>query len=253
MDKKSIGPSWSAVAERYKDDEKAVSMLARKIIEGGNGHWGKTMMAAHPQHNTQETTEMVRYILSLDESEEGSLPLSGPYVLGDHIGRGESGTYMLTASYTDKGNKFTGPLTGRKSIYLRNPKVQAEDFDLSRNVGQQIPHGEGVGFVSEIKDGAYIAFRDIDLKGINNLTFSAASGKNGGLVEMRLGAPSGKLIGSVKVEPTPDHPMQWRQFSLPLKNIDHRGDIFFVFRNAQVKDQNIMRLDWIYFGNKTAG
>lgn len=246
MDKKSIGPSWLAVAERYRDSE-AVPMLAKKVIEGGNGNWGKTMMAAHPQHNVQETTEMVKYILSLGEESTGKLPLEGSYPLTEHIGKGESGTYILTASYTDKGNEYTGQLTGRESIFLRHPKVQAEDFDASENVVQQIPHGEGVGVVTDIKHGSYIAFNNIDLEGISSILFNVASGRDGNIIEAHLNASEGKLIGAVKVNPNAQNPWQLKTYVLPLEEAKDMNNIYFVFKNDQVKDQNLMNIDWIYF------
>jgi cytochrome c len=49
-EKTSIGPSYNAIADRYKGKDVA-AQLAEKIIAGGNGNWGKNMMAAHPQHS----------------------------------------------------------------------------------------------------------------------------------------------------------------------------------------------------------
>ncbi|PIQ19758.1 MAG: carbohydrate-binding protein, partial [Cytophagales bacterium CG18_big_fil_WC_8_21_14_2_50_42_9] len=48
LEAKSIGPSYLAVAERYKGKTGIEDMLAAKIIQGGNGNWGKNVMAAHP-------------------------------------------------------------------------------------------------------------------------------------------------------------------------------------------------------------
>jgi cytochrome c len=246
---KSIGPTYKEVAARYKGNDAALPMLAKKIITGGNGNWGKTMMAAHPQHSEQETTEMVKYILSLADAAQGSLPLAGTYKLEDHIGGGESGTYVISASYTDKGHQVTGPLTGREVVLLRHPRVQAEDFDSFRDVGRQQPHGDGASFVSNIKDGSYISFRNIDLAGIKSLTFNLATGKDGGIIEIRTGAPDGKLIGTATVSPGADQ-SGWRTARTVTAQVKHPGgmnELFFVFRNKEVKDKPLMVLDWILF------
>ncbi|MCC9166986.1 ThuA domain-containing protein [Pontibacter harenae] len=247
MDKKSIGPSYIAVAERYKNDKNATPFLSKKIIKGGNGNWGQTMMAAHPQHTEAETAEMVKYILSLAVGAKAGLPLTGSYTLTNHVGGSETGSYIVSASYTDKGDEVTGPLTGRQTLILRHPKVQAEDIDTFRNVAQQSPHGEGPTFVTSIKDGSYIAFQNIDLSGIEQLTFNLAAGR-GGTIEIRSGSPTGKVVGSATVTPSEDG-NSWRTVSTNITGGAGMQDLYFVFRNQQAKDQSLMNLDWIYFGN----
>lgn len=247
---KSIGPSYKKVAARYAGNTAAVDKLANKIIKGGNGSWGKTMMAAHPQLSLQETTEMVRYILSLANGGQSSLPLDGTYTLDEHTGAGEAGTYVITASYTDSGSKITGPLTGREVVMLRHPRVQAVDFDSFRNVGRQQPHGDGPSVVSDIKDGSYISFKNIDLTGVEQLVFRVASGTEGGTIEVRVGSPNGKLIGSTNVNPgiTNSDWKNWKTVSAPvLDNPGGLNELFFVFRNKVVKDRPFLNLHWIYF------
>jgi cytochrome c len=62
-----IGPSYVQIAERYTT--KDISMLTEKIIKGGKGNWGETPMTAHPGLSQAEATEMVNYILSVNESQ----------------------------------------------------------------------------------------------------------------------------------------------------------------------------------------
>ena len=62
-----IGPSYIQIAERYTT--KDISMLTEKIIKGGKGNWGETPMTAHPGLSQAEATEMVNYILSVNESQ----------------------------------------------------------------------------------------------------------------------------------------------------------------------------------------
>jgi cytochrome c len=247
LDKKSIGPSWLDVANRYQDDKKAVPMLARKIITGGSGNWGKNMMSAHPQHTEEETAEMTKYILSLGEGGQAGLPLEGTYTLQDHKSGGE-GTYVITASYTDKGDKFTGPLTGRRMIRLRSPRVQAEDFDSFHNVGRQGPWEDGTSIVSNIRDGSYISFKGIDLSGIDQLTFRIASVRQPVVVEVRAGSPTGKLIGKTTISPSANKEAGWRTIKADIQNPGGVNELFFVFRNKEVKDKDLLNLDWIYFG-----
>ena len=253
LNTKSIGPTLLEVAKRYHvAGESAVPMLAQKIIAGGNGNWGKNVMSAHPQHTEAETADMVRYILSLAE-ERNALPLRGSYAPNPPTGS-EDGSYVFSASYTDKGSAATGPLTGRQLIILRNPRLQAETYALSASVDRKHPDGSSQAWVGDIKDGSYIGFPGIDLTGIGRLEFSvAAMPARGGRIEIRSGSPGGQLIGSVAVQPADDAGSDgrkgplWQTVSAPVTNPGKSADLFFVFRNERVKDKNLMILDWITF------
>ena len=60
---KSIGPTYREVAKKYRNDPKATKMLAEKILKGGVGVWSEQPMPPHPQHNIEETLQMVEAIL----------------------------------------------------------------------------------------------------------------------------------------------------------------------------------------------
>ena len=68
---KTVGPSYLSVARKYPDSEATVDKLAGKIINGGNGIWGAAMMTAHLDLAEEDAKEMVRYILTLDNNDEG--------------------------------------------------------------------------------------------------------------------------------------------------------------------------------------
>lgn len=58
-----IGPSYQDVAAKYTEAD--IDQLADKIINGGSGVWGNTMMAPHPGMDKDNAKKMVKYILSL--------------------------------------------------------------------------------------------------------------------------------------------------------------------------------------------
>lgn len=64
-DQKSVGPSFLEIAEKYSNDPEIVSLLSKKVINGGGGVWGQNPMSAHPQLKSGDVNEMVKYILSL--------------------------------------------------------------------------------------------------------------------------------------------------------------------------------------------
>lgn len=62
---KLIGPSYKEVAAKYENTEENITMLAGKIIKGGQGVWGSIPMTAHPAITEDDAKAMVKYILLL--------------------------------------------------------------------------------------------------------------------------------------------------------------------------------------------
>ena len=72
------GPSYEEIAARYSAVDK--NYLIDKIIKGGSGVWGESMMSAHPQLKVVEVDKIVDYILTLDPKmgkDENLLPFIG--------------------------------------------------------------------------------------------------------------------------------------------------------------------------------
>jgi cytochrome c len=65
VDKKRIGPSYQAIAEKYANDRNAGPKLARKVREGGVGVWGQIPMPANPQVSPDEAAALTQWILSV--------------------------------------------------------------------------------------------------------------------------------------------------------------------------------------------
>ena len=65
IDKKVVGPSWLAVAKKYRGDPAAEDKLVLKVSRGGAGVWGSMPMPAHPKMSKAEITALVRFILGL--------------------------------------------------------------------------------------------------------------------------------------------------------------------------------------------
>jgi cytochrome c len=243
---KSIGPSYTDVAKRYKG-RNAQAMLVTKIIQGGSGNWGKNIMAAHPQHSEQEAAEMVRYILSLADAPK-PLPLKGNVTTTEHMKSNSQGFYVMRANYTDKGSAETGTLAGSDLLTLRHPKVEAEDYDLSHQVSTHHMDGSDMTFLGNIQDGSHIAFKNIDLSGIKRIHFKAASGEEGSMIEIRSGSPAGALLGKTDLPKMANlnDPIKLTSTSV---SSEAQTDLYFVFRNSKGKKEDILYVDWIFFDN----
>ncbi len=199
--KKNIGPSYEEVAMRYKDDPLAIEYLADKIISGGNGNWGEKIMAGHPQHTIQEAAEMARFILSLAEKRSSAKDLSASGQLFTPMSRtlNSASAYLLSATYTDQGANGIRPLSTRANMLLSYPQIEAEDI-RSKEGGwvQMFGVDQGRAALNGLRHQNWLALKDIDLRGIGQLSFHGLSVAGGALL-LRLDAVDGPLIGRLSI------------------------------------------------------
>jgi cytochrome c len=268
-DKTSIGPSYEAVAAKYPNSEENTKYLVGKIINGGAGVWGDHAMSAHPQLSEADAKRMVDYILSMDEVQAtiASLPLTGKVNPTVPEGENGQGSFLLRASYSDKGAGSIGPLNGVDYIALRNPFLNPQ-ISVDRK-GVQLLTTPNVNFLMA-GDNSYFALKEIDLTGIQQIdvlaTINQRNGGIGGSVEIRQGSPTGELLGqSEKIgrkegggfrPPQGVNPIEWRRQNanrakVTLKPTTGMQDLYFVFKNADAKgDQVLMSILEIEFKNK---
>lgn len=125
VDKKVNGPSFMDVSKRYKDSES--DYLVNKIIKGGSGVWGETVMSAHPQLKQEDVRKMVDYILGLKkatEKDKNQVAASGILRFNQHKGEDKSGIYLLKASYVDQGSGTLRPLVGSDQFVWYHPDAK---------------------------------------------------------------------------------------------------------------------------------
>ncbi|WP_020606666.1 ThuA domain-containing protein [Spirosoma spitsbergense] len=243
IDKKSIGPAYIDVAKKYKGSFQAEGKLAKKVISGGGGVWGEQAMSAHPQLKESEATDMVRYILSLaDQKKEDRQPLSGDYVTA---AQKKDGSYILTATYTDRGNGAIGPITGSSSVALRSPMVKAVSADVKQDIFQYDIPQMGPAAIGT-KSGSYLEFTDIDLTGITGIkptVFSANDQVAGGKLEARLDSPTGLLLGEADAKQGTTGPIDL-PFRKPVSGI-HK--LYLVFINPTAGQKPLFAVDKVQF------
>ncbi|MCE6991623.1 ThuA domain-containing protein [Dyadobacter sp. CY323] len=241
IDKKSIGPAYREVAKKYAKERNSLATLTDKVLKGGGGVWGEQVMPGHPQHKPEEVGEMVKFILSLaNEKGVDKKPLKSSYVPES---KKKDGSYIFTASYTDKGNGTMGPLTGSKTIALRPAKINANTYDEGKDVAKfKLPNGSEI--VLGTKNGGYITFEDIDLTGISSIEVAAGFREGvtaGGILEARLDSPTGVKVGEAKVSNA-------GTVNVPVKVADNRlHKLIFVFKNTDAGSKPLFSVDWIQF------
>jgi cytochrome c len=198
-----VGPSFTAVAQRYQKDANGVSYLTAKIIKGGGGVWGEVAMPAHPTLKESDAQQIVKWMLSLANNNAAakSLPPSGKVSPTGDPKKKDNTVFTLTATYTDQGGAGIRPLTGASAVYLRNPQVRAAEATAQNEIFKfKMPQGNEVAV--GLTNGAYLAFKGLDLTDISSIDVTAMSSAErtaGGKLEVRLGSPTGKVLGSADV------------------------------------------------------
>ncbi|MEI6183015.1 MAG: c-type cytochrome [Polynucleobacter sp.] len=61
--KKIVGPSFQAIAQKYKDDPNAQIFLKNKIAKGGAGSWGVVPMPANTKLSDADLSILTTWVL----------------------------------------------------------------------------------------------------------------------------------------------------------------------------------------------
>jgi cytochrome c len=251
---KLVGPAFGEISRKYRGDAEATERLAGKIVAGGSGVWGTVPMPAHPSLTPAEATTLARYVLSLGDSSAAPrrLLLAGTFSTPAPAGAPERpnrarvtplGSYLLRATYTDRGANGVAPITSTDVVLLRQPRLAPETADTTWGTMYAPSEGDP-GFVIN-RSGAFVGFRGLDLTGIGAIEvgtltrFYTWSHFKGGTVEIRLDSPTGPLVGSpVQVTPpaADGRPMILgdaleKPVSIPLPPTSGIRDVYVVFRN----------------------
>jgi len=67
VDKKRVGPSFIAIAERYSTLESPEQVLFNSMMHGSRGRWGAVPMPAQTHVSVEDAKSIVEWILSLVE------------------------------------------------------------------------------------------------------------------------------------------------------------------------------------------
>ncbi len=241
--KKSIGPSYMAVAQKYSGKSGVLEKLTKKVIAGGKGVWGDVVMAAHPQLSAQDASEMVKYILSLSQPKlkVKSLPAQGTYTIKQQPNDKGQGVYIFRASYTDRGANGLPGITSEGTFTLRNASINPTKYDEVVDATKMSFGGNN--FVIPTKSGSYIGLNQIDLTGITQIQIQAMAPKaqlnaEGGVIELRMDSPNGALLGKTPfIGDAGGDALSFggKPAMLDVKPTEGVHDIYLVFTNPKAK------------------
>ncbi len=233
-----------AVAKRYKGQSGATEQLAKKIINGGGGNWGtEHVMSAHPQISEKDAQEMVSYIFSLTDpkKQKTTLPAKGTLTLKEHKENEPRGQYTLLATYTDKGGKVVGPLTGTEVVTLRNAKVRSIDADAYtgfRRFGNSLSTGDHKSFV---------LLKDTDLTGIKSFTYDYSAPDKNGEIEVRIGSFAGPVISRTSFQANGGGKGSKQVSGTLDKPITGKYDLYFIIVKREKPNDKLASISAITF------
>ncbi len=197
---KSIGPSYTNVAQKYSTRPDANAYLVEKIIRGGSGVWGETAMPAHPTFKESDATQIVQYVLSLAAKKDAakkSLPASGRLMASEPDMETRRTAFAIQATYSDNGGTGIKPLSNTAALYLRYPTMLAGQ--LTDNNGFTVKDSAGTRYLTYPQNEGWIKISGVDLSNIKSIELASA-GLNvlqGLRVEIRGGKQDGPTLSAV--------------------------------------------------------
>jgi cytochrome c len=236
------GPSYQQIAGKYNTGD--IPMLVSKIKNGGAGVWGETPMAAHPQLEEADITEMVKYIMSLGGS-AATLPVKGELAFNQHDRSNVKGAYLLTASYTDKGSAGVPSITATEQFVFSASVLEAENAN-EMHQDNTVWSAQGANVVGDIKDGHYMRFDNVLLEQLVSITFRGLYNENynyTGNIEIRKGALDGELLGKSQLNYFTKN-QSFKNIEIVLKPNSGKSKLFVVFKNTDHPDDLIANADY---------
>lgn len=252
LDRNVNGPAYLDISSRYSQEESAMGMLTKKILKGGSGNWGDRAMIAHPQLDSNDVSEMVRWILSLQKQSKKRIPREGRY------------TFAVPESSTNNGGVFVFHSTikgglGETHIFRSNLQQVEKADSSSGNFKNYTKVIDGTASVfCELKNRDFFKFKEIDLTGIKSLEFQfetdAQKNQTGdGILELRLDEIQGPVLGSIAI---PASSLQKNaeikkmiltveQSALSGDNLHH--DLIFLVKNQKAGSKPVVGMNWVRF------
>ncbi len=239
-DGKSLGPAFVEIAKKYKGDVQAPSNLIKKIINGGSGVWGHTMMPAHPTMTESDAKAITNYILSMAYPPRSAknLPVQGNFTTAVPEGENVDGSFIIRAAYKDRGANGMGSQSGEKVLILRSPVLPVAEADQLKDVSFN-----GDKTVATISGpNSFLKFSKVDLTSVKSIELNTLRGRTPiapeAKMEIRSGAPDGKLLGTFALEGS-----EQQRIKAVLKEATGIADLYFVFSNAPLRIRQVRLSD----------
>ena len=141
--------------------------------------------------------------------------------------------------YTEDGVNQIGRL-------LPYERVEAETFAAQSGIETE-PSSAGGMNLTDLQSGDWVMLKGVDFGATGAKKFHArvaSEENNSGAIEVRLGAPDGKLLGTVKI-PSTGGAQRWASFTCPVEGATGVQNLYLVFTGE--KGKSLFKFDFWKF------
>jgi len=126
-------------------------------------------------------------------------------------------------------------------------RVEAETMNDQQGVKTELSNNGGLA-VTNIKNGDWIKVKGVDFgaKGAKKFSASVASIGENNKIEIRLGSPTGKIIGTLAI-PATGSGQTWKEASCKVEHTTGKQDLYLTVKGADKPEINI---DWWILSTK---
>ncbi|WP_299668842.1 carbohydrate-binding protein [uncultured Polaribacter sp.] len=221
-----------------------------KFVDNGNGYWHTDLAAGgtKPRLRTDGTADA-------DMNQTTANGTNTYYSFSEGL---SNGTYFLTipdgtvnynrlqidntGAVKMTGTSSTGSwvsftITEATSSCATFSRIQAENFNSMSGIADE---GINIGF---IENGDWAMYSNIDLTCANSIDVRASSNTSGGSIEVRLGSPTGTLIGTVSISNTGG----WGTYTTSgstINSVSGTHDVYLVFNGGS---GYLFNVNWFEF------
>ncbi|HEY9060526.1 MAG TPA: glycoside hydrolase family 11 protein [Pseudobacteroides sp.] len=139
----------------------------------------------------------------------------------------------------------TRPTTSSTTQISAFDKIEAENYSsYTSSTIETIGTGNGGSGIGYIEDGNNLVFRNVNFGSGANSFKALVAGSSNTNIQLRLGSPTGTLVGTLSVAPTGD----WDTYQEQTCNISNAAgvnDLYLVFSGP-------VNIDWFTFGGGTS-
>ena len=153
--KKTVGPSYLAIAKKYEHTDENTMMLVNKIKKGGSGIWGEQVMTPHPEISNFDLKEMISYIFTFGEFEGESSKKAGQEEIA------------FEAKNIDSKDLIPGSITRIYSIKSGVPKIPTNlesRKPIQAGILQNFDNISGADFKELENDFALVSIGYLEIK-----------------------------------------------------------------------------------------
>ncbi len=138
---------------------------------------------------------------------------------------------------------------GLQQLGYINPmeRVEAETFNAQMGIETEVCSAGGMN-LCDIENGDWIKIKGVDFgdKGAKKFTASILRTINNCSIELRLGEPSGEIIGACKISPASGQ-QEWKTVSCKVEKVTGVQDLYMVFKGD---NEQLIKVDWWKFDKK---